>query len=553
MAKFPIFSASSRIQTGAPAAQMSPVTIGRPTPLSTGILQSRSVNAPFYQTRIDEVGPLIRNKAINQFGEVLADVAISLADRRARLDAEEKTQEFYSKLKPLEIDYYQLEGKQAVDGYNKFAATLDKLEEETLAGASNHTKIYLTRSLRNLKNSSFDTASRFVAAQYRVANQRAIDQQVARTSDRLKDFVYETDPKKTKEFIETAIDEIGFLTEDARQSAKDTLYSQLFKYQVDSVVVPGEEVSDSTLLNRIVALKDRMEVYKSEISLKQYVAFNSAYMQASVNVANQIENQEIARKKANDEFSKSMINEIYKDLNDNKPFPETKVKSAATFGVITEKNYNTLKKLFVQRDKGDGTGKGKRTVAQTLLFLDYVARVTADENFESINADLLRDAELKNLSGEDAVTISKMASTAYGSYYSKMFKQGFDEGDVLIMTTGTLATIRKPEDTAVFSDYIRDLRTGLTELHESGQLNSKTGNELITSLKEKYSIRVQLKNLPNIDVPDVSLQRPKTAAEVLRAGQMVESLNIPPEEKQLRRSRVMQYQILIDKMNAIEK
>lgn len=522
MPNFPMYSASSRLQVGGSAASMSPMSIGRPNLLSPASLQYRRAEAPFYTAQIDQVGPLIRNQSINQFGSVLVDVAANLADRRAKLDAEEKTQAFYERLQAMELEFYQLSGKEAVDGYEKFAEQVNKLESKTLDEVSNHSKIYLSRSLRNLKNASLNSATRFTAAQYGIADKKAMDQQLTRTSDQLKDLVYETDPKKIKEFIETSLDSINFPSASAKQETIDSLYGQLFKFQADSVVIPGENSSDTTLYQRLNALQDRLKAYRPEISMNQYIKFNEAVMSASLAVTREVDRRDVERKKAVKNLSNAMVNDIYKSLNNNDPYPEATIKAGIEAGYLTEKNRYALKRLFDQREK-EGVSGSDRTKEQTAAYLNYISRIVTNEPFEVIQKDLLTDIDSDAIRPSDAIAISQKASSSYDSLYKTALRRGKERGDLLIMTSGPLASIRASEETELYGEYVDELTSRLDELQATGSLSHAEVDKVLDNLREKYGAEVQWERMSFLPTVDRSIAHPKNFSELLRAMEDINS------------------------------
>lgn len=530
MPPLPQFSATSRMNTGGSAQTMAPLTLGRPNLISPALMQHREIAAPFYNTPIDKVGPLIRNKAINQFGEILLDITINLADKRAKLEAEDETQEFYKGLRALELNFFQLEGKEAVDGYDTFSAKVNELEENSLSNVSNHAKIYLTKSLRNLKNSALSTATNFTATQYKVAEQNAINNQLMRTSDRLKDLVYETDPEKVQKVISTSLDSIGFRTDVERQQAQDALYGQMIKYQSDSILADKDNVSNTMLYKRLDSFQNKIKNYKPHISLKQFVAFNNAYIDSSIRVANEIVNREIQQNKADKDLEKSIINDVYKTLSERKPFPEATIRTAITFGILDWKDYDTFKELFERRYKEEDEAS-ERTPEQTAKYLDYVGRITKKESFSSIMRDLTFDAETESLSSNDIISISKDASSTYSGLYDDTFRHGKALGDWLIKTRGPMAEIRGAEETAMYSEYFDVFKKRLTDLYESGNLNSDTAEKLIKRMQDEYGAEVQWSRIAWLPTLDRSIAHPKNATELARAWDDIQGqTNLTEEE-----------------------
>lgn len=526
MAKLPqVYSASTRMSTGGSPAQAQPIQIGRPSALQVAALRANKIQAPLYSTPVKE-GYDATFKAIQQFGEVLVDVAASVADRKARLGADEKANAAWEATQALKSEFMSLTGKKAVDAYQGFAAGINKIEKDSLDAASPHEKIYLTKALRNLKNQTLDTASTHNATQTIVAMQNSTQTKLRNFGEDLKDWIYRK-PEDAVNHINNYFNDpasgLFFSNDEERLQTRDEMLNQLVRIQADQVVMRGDGASATKVLGRLDSLRQRVNAYGKYVSLNQYSKFIGILETAQNRVATELDRLEVEQKEKRQKVHLAKENQVYKNLRDGDPVPTDLLNNTIAIGVFTQKEVNGIEKLFNNRDTVSGTGSVKRSTAQLMNRLDIEEMISRGEDYYEVMAAIKRSIGVNGLWGADVNSLVVTARNAQDTAYQDAFRRLMKIGEELIITTGFGAVYKNTAETPKLADYRERVTKRLNEMKASNTFTHENVEKYVNEERNRIHYDKTQEELPTLSTRDPNLQYPANIDQLNAAIEDIEN------------------------------
>lgn len=491
MATIPRHIIETRLDTGSAPAQMGTIALSGPGAISAPQLQPRSLQAPFYETPVDEVGPVVTKQALQNFGNTLLDITVSLADKKARMLSNDRLRKYEYILDNIlngENGYLQKGKVEAVKQADSVRAQIQQAEKDFLADETitNHVRLYLNPSVRD----ATDKALKQISNHYTVeARKAAIDDKnykIDRISKNLIDSRY-SDVTESNLEVMAQLDNIIFGSEQEKQMAKDYIFGNLVQYEKDSILIQGENASDNILMSRHKSFSDRVTIINDLVSGGQKVKNDKLVVDSMVKLNEEFNRRRISRDRQHSKMNEAAFNSFYADLIQGKAFNEEYAEVLRNAGIIDYKDVHTIGALFrKERDSLDKDVEDLREYADL-------------RNFIGSGAD--RDAWLsrttkaysgKQISWDESKTLISYASAIEDQRF-KMFSDNLSRYFKAKIITVTFP-YRRDYELDLYAEALIDIDMSLLRLKVRDELNMEKVGELKRALDVKYGYDVRIKN-----------------------------------------------------------
>lgn len=557
MAKLPFVNVKTRMNPGSSPATMGQIQIRGPREIRAPQFKARSIEAPFYKTPIDEVGPLIRNKAINQFGEVLIDVTMSLADRKARLKAEEMEKQYYdynfNVLKNVDDGFLLKEGQEAVDVQPNIVRQINDKEEELLDSVSNHTKIYLTPALRKEKNRVLEVVADHTRMQIKVAEKRALNSKVTRIDQNIKDMSWEQ-PKDVLEYINTEIESLPIKDDKEKQAYVDKFMGTYVQYLKDSVFDPNEQgedgkisgTSEADMFARLKSLGNRVVAVKPYVSAAQDLTHRIWAEEAVIDVRVELDRRRVERDRLEKEEQEQIIERTWDAYFGNLPFPDRFLELNRIKGTISGDVKYKFERIWKQGDADSSIDFS--------TYADLRDRIEKGESLSSVNkAITLAVVESKIRGQVEGKELLNMISNMKDTRYADAIRRAKEHATALFYVTGLEAQYQSSSSRLQIVEYMDAFRISLNHLKDNNQLTRDNVDKLINKYKADYTVEVLYDKLLNLSTTDISLRKPSNFDELGKAAADLKSQKRSDEEAAMDDLKLLQYRDVLIKMDKLRK
>lgn len=510
----------SRLQSGAMPQQARGTYINTPRQIRAPMLQPRSVPAPFQKAPIDRVGPVITQQAVQQFGNVLIDATANLADKKARMIADEKLNDFFNVTENYlkstdekDLGYLLMEGEDAVESYSAFQARVLKLEGNILNSTPNHAKTYLIPKIENYKKSVLQRAANHSANQYKVWENNIEANKLNRFQERLKDAT-RLPMKDVRGLIASTANEMKFNNALEKQAFIDNAINLFATYSGAQVVVAGEDYStDLPLLTRADAFSKRIEKINRDASFEQQARNTLITQQISSHVITEINRRELQRGKDLKRDQDALMNTLLNYVIAGERIPVQLLNMATSSGLFGAKELLEVKK---QQEAWTEPTYPKESDFATWDELNKLIRTKATSR--EINNALHVAVANRQLSKDDInslyTQLRSMGNTDYNKFYSYLESTGRQ----LIKTTGPLAQFQNTDENYRLKEYTTQVITELRKAVEADDLTWDRVMQIQYNLERQYPPEIMLDSLPRLPIAEHSnLQSPRSLSDLDKA------------------------------------
>lgn len=400
-----MYNIQTRMNTGGSPASAQRIQIKGPREIRPPQITPRQLEAPFYKTPIDKVGPLIRNKAINEFGEVLIDVITSIADRKARLKADEIAEKYHYGLEDKVVSgkgaYFRKEGMAAIEGHADVVEYANELEQNLINTASPHTQVYLIPALRKEKNRVLGLVANFKSAQFKIAEQRSLQKKLDVISQNTKNMFWET-PKRFNSYLNAEIDALPLRNQEEYRAYKDKFFGLYVQALGDTVINPGEPVGILEMLKRSMALGERIDAVQPYVSATQDLRHRQLNEQVTIEMMSEINRQQSVREDELKARNNRISEAYYKGLVSKQPFNDVAKKVQDDIGTSTWKTYYDFKKRYAADEKARAVNSFDFSTYAGLLM-----RADKGEGFATLGPDIDIALVAKKISKDESKDLLK--------------------------------------------------------------------------------------------------------------------------------------------------
>lgn len=517
MARFPTIDRQARIQTGGGVAQASAPRLITPRPgVRTPPLTARLISPPIQDIPIDQVGPLIRQQAIKQFGDVLIDTAVTVADRAAKLKAENAYNEFndeaYKILYDHDTGYMYNRGYDAYVKYPETARKLQELKKSYEERYTGHVSKYLNPAIAASEYDYRKTAASLSTAQFQVAQDDAQKTRIARLSKKVAQELPNMSVEELTRKIDSELDRMYFTNELERQTVRSGVIDSAVQMMSKNTVVPGEDVEPGVLYRRFDMLKVKVDKLNKSLPLDQQARNSDYILQASVRINQDIERRDMQEAKDRAKQNDQVTDYIFSALTQGQPVPEEFVKIANANGILDGRSAD----YFMRRAETDRAAANKKTGAGDFLtYVDIHSRIVAGEPREAIVRDLLkavRDDKLTAAEGRGFLNqltrISEGATNEMSSKLEYMGKRWILTGAIDPITK--MPTAATEVENAMYAQFLQEYNGRLDELRRTQSVTPEALTLLFNEMDLKYGLGAQVKNLPEVPIPSAIQGVPRT-------------------------------------------
>lgn len=536
----------SRIQAGYTRQKAEGTYVNAPRQISPPMLQPRSVPAPYQNAPVDKVGPVITQKAVNQFGEILVSATAYVADRQARLIAEEKLDDgYYAMLGYLkgtdqEIGYLHLKGQEAVEGYKPFQDSILQIEKDILDTTPNHAKTYLIPKIESMKKQFLQMAANHSQKQYTVWGQNVEKNKLSRFQEQLKGAA-QLPMKDVWNMIQQSTDERTFANDLERQAYVDNAINIFTEYTGSRVVIQNEDYnSDAPLLSRLQAYSDRVDKINKYASTEQRTRNNQLRYHVNSQVAAELNKREIKRKNEFTQEQEKVLDRIYGFVATGNPVPVYLLEMASTSRLLGPRDFMKI--------EADTLAEQRRTKALKEVMEDYEYPKTPNFNalstlsdmfaegksYSEIGSYLLQAYENKWLRVEDYTAAFSRLQNRNDKQYNDALNYLQKEGIRLIQTTGAMAEYVNKDEKYRLQEFDRKTLSALNKAKAEKDLSWERILQIQYSLEAQYPPHIMLATLAPLPLPKhPEVQRPRSFFEYDMAARLMqdEMATMTEEEK----------------------
>ena len=475
----------TRMDPGSNPKQMNTIGISGPRSISSSFLKANVVKAPYYQFRGTEQPHWITNKAINDFGETLIDVTMSIADRRARLLADEanrKQKRILEGVLKTNDDAYLL--TQELDAIHKREGVVQKIqqvEEATLKGVSNHVKIHLNSEAK----ATTDWAMQLVADHVFYEQRKAtVSAQKGKLEDLQSEVNGYSDMAQVQGRINTVFSGLIFANETERQNTQDAIYMGILDNDIKNLIRPNEDVTNTALDQRVDGIGNKVGVIVPHLSETAKIKAVNLYHKA----VDKVEAEKTYRRRKLDRLTKESnlrVANMFAGLrNKGGPFPEAFAKGLKDAGLMDEIDYEREKAHW---NKGSSASAASQD-ATTFIGIQQMINRNAPYNDWFI--PLMRAAK-----GPDPVVSPGQVSTLLSQYESmkdELYRNYLSRLDASIkswiVTTGFGSEFSRNEEDAMYRKASVEAMTRLQDLKLNNKLNKDEFKIVLDEMEIKYGL-----------------------------------------------------------------
>jgi hypothetical protein len=162
----------------------------------------------------DQVGGFLETRAAQNFSGVMLDVAFREHERETILRAKDAFFDFEDKMRDLEVNFLQLEGKEAVDSYRGYQVQVEEFVKKSLESVDDYTKTKLLDMLGPARNQYLQQGARHTLVQKKQWEDNTRQETVVRSFNKMPKFWH--DPVALKQHIDESAEMIGFTNEADR-------------------------------------------------------------------------------------------------------------------------------------------------------------------------------------------------------------------------------------------------------------------------------------------------------------------------------------------------
>lgn len=507
MARFPTIDRQARIQTGGGVAQASAPRLITPRPgVRTPPLTARLISPPIQDIPIDKVGPLIRPQAVKQFGDILIDTAVTVADRATKLKAEKVYNQYYDEAYKIMYDpdtgYMYNRGYDAYEKFPEAAKQLQELKKSYEERYTGHISKYLYPDIAATTNSFRMDASRLSVAQFQVAQQDAQKTRIARLSKKVAQELPNMSVEELTRNIDSELNKMYFTNELDRQTVRSGVIDSAVQMMSKNTVVPGEDVEPGVYYRRLDMLKVKVDKLNRSLPLDQQARNSDYILQASVRINQEIDRRDMQEAKDRADQNDQVTDYIFSALTQGQPVPEEFVKIANANGILDGRSAD----YFMRRAETDREAAKKKGAGDFLTYVDIHSRIVAGEPREAIIRDLLkavRDDKLTAAEGKGFVNqltrISEGSTNEMASKLEYMGKRWILTGEINPITK--MPTAATEVENAMYAQFLQEYNGRLDELRRTQSVTPEALNLLFNEMDLKYGLGAQVKNLPEVTIP----------------------------------------------------